>query len=86
MEERSVAKEKHRINRAITAQQVRLIDQNGEAVGVVNIREAMVKAREAGLDLVEVAPQAKPPKLSIMESLSTSCRRKNQKPKKSKRL
>ena len=66
MEERSVAKEKHRINRAITAQQVRLIDQNGDAVGVVSIREAMVKAREAGLDLVEVAPQAKPPVCKII--------------------
>ena len=66
MEDRAAAKDKHRINRAITAQQVRLIDQNGDAVGVVSIREAMVKAREAGLDLVEVAPQAKPPVCKII--------------------
>ena len=66
MEDRAAAKDKHRRNRAITAQQVRLIDQNGDAVGVVSIREAMVKAREAGLDLVEVAPQAKPPVCKII--------------------
>lgn len=66
MEDRSATKDKHRINRAITAQQVRLIDQNGEAVGVVDIREAMVRAREAGMDLVEVAPQAKPPVCKII--------------------
>ncbi len=66
MEDRAAAKDKHRINRAITAQQVRLIDQDGEAVGIVSIREAMVKAREAGLDLVEVAPQAKPPVCKII--------------------
>ena len=64
MEDRS--KEKYRVNRAISAQQVRLIDENGEVVGVVNIREAMVRAREAGLDLVEVAPQAKPPVCKII--------------------
>ncbi len=64
MEDRS--KEKYKINRAISAQQVRLIDENGETVGVVGIREAMVRAREAGLDLVEVAPQAKPPVCKII--------------------
>ena len=66
MEDRSATKDRHRINRAITAQQVRLIDQNGEAVGVVDIREAMVRAREAGMDLVEVAPQAEPPVCKII--------------------
>ncbi len=66
MEDRSIAKEKYKINRAITAQQVRLVDQNGDSVGVVNIREAMIRAREAGLDLVEVAPQAKPPVCKII--------------------
>lgn len=59
-------KEKYKVNRAITAQKVRLIDQNGEAVGIVGIREAMVMAREAGLDLVEVAAQATPPVCKII--------------------
>lgn len=59
--------EKHRINRAITAQQVRLIDQNGDAVGIVNIRAALAKADEVGLDLVEVSPNANPPVCKIID-------------------
>lgn len=55
----------YRVNREITAQTVRLIDENGEPVGVVNVREAMTRAREAGLDLVEVAPTANPPVCKI---------------------
>ena len=66
MEENLVSKEKHRVNRAITAQKIRLIDQDGEAVGIVDIREAMSMAREAGLDLVEVAAQANPPVCKII--------------------
>lgn len=56
---------RYKVNREITAQQVRLVDEFGKQVGVVNIREAMVKAREAGLDLVEVAPNANPPVCKI---------------------
>lgn len=66
MEDKKKPEEKHRINRAITAQEVRLIDQNGDTVGIVNIREAMVRAREAGLDLVEVSPNAHPPVCKII--------------------
>lgn len=66
MEDNTISREKYRINRAITAQQVRLIDQNGDAVGIVHIKEAMVMAREAGLDLVEVASQANPPVCKII--------------------
>ena len=43
--------------------EVRLIDASGENIGVVSIKEAMAKAYEADLDLVEVAPNAKPPGL-----------------------
>jgi len=67
LEENRTAGEKYRINRAILAPQVRLIDQNGEAVGVVSIRDAMIMAREANLDLVEVAPQAVPPVCKIID-------------------
>lgn len=56
----------YRVNREITAQTVRLIDENGEPLGVMNIREAMTRAREAGLDLVEVAPAAAPPVCKIV--------------------
>lgn len=58
---------KYRVNREITAQTVRLIDENGEPIGVVNIREAMVRAREAGQDLIEVAPTANPPVCKIAD-------------------
>jgi translation initiation factor IF-3 len=67
LEDNKVTEEKHRINRAIIAPQVRLIDQHGNAVGVVSIKEAMVMAREAGLDLVEVAAQAVPPVCKIID-------------------
>ena len=46
---------------------VRLIDENNEQKGVVNVREALEMARERGLDLIEVAPQAAPPVCRIMD-------------------
>lgn len=46
---------------------VRLIDENGEQLGVVNVRDALNMARERGLDLIEVAPQAQPPVCKIMD-------------------
>jgi len=46
---------------------VRLIDANGQQVGLVPTVEALAKAEEAELDLVEVAPQAKPPVCRIMD-------------------
>jgi len=46
---------------------VRLIDDEGEQVGIVKITEALAKAEQAGLDLVEVAPAAKPPVCKIMD-------------------
>jgi translation initiation factor IF-3 len=47
--------------------QVRLIGANGENVGVVSVQEAQRMAREAGLDLVEVAPNAEPPVCRVMD-------------------
>ncbi len=58
---------KERTNRQITAKEVRLIDKDGEQVGVVSIREALSRAEEAGLDLVEVSPKAVPPVCRILE-------------------
>jgi translation initiation factor IF-3 len=49
------------VNDEIGAPQVRLIDQNGEMVGVVSLREALIRAYGAGLDLVEIMPGAVPP-------------------------
>lgn len=66
MEDYRFTEEKHRINRAITVPQVRLIDQNGNLVGIVSIREAQSMATEAGLDLVEIVAQAAPPVCKIV--------------------
>jgi translation initiation factor IF-3 len=65
--DKKITEEKCRVNRAIVAQEVRLIDQDGNPVGVVSIREAMIMARDAGLDLVEVASQATPPVCKITD-------------------
>jgi translation initiation factor IF-3 len=46
---------------------VRLIGANGENVGVVPIRQALMMAEEASLDLVEVSPDAKPPVAKILD-------------------
>ncbi len=57
----------YRVNNRIRAQQVRLIDHNGDNRGVVSIREARDIAEEAELDLVEVAPNANPPVVRVMD-------------------
>ncbi|MEK8090306.1 translation initiation factor IF-3 [Thermithiobacillus plumbiphilus] len=56
-----------RINREITAPNVRLIDENGEQQGVVTIAAALAAAEAASLDLVEIAPTATPPVVRIMD-------------------
>lgn len=57
----------HFVNEAIRAKEVRLIGENGEQIGIKPFREAMQMAIDAGLDLVNVAPQAKPPVCRIMD-------------------
>ena len=47
--------------------QVRLIDENGQMIGVVSRREALNRAMESGLDLVEVSPTADPPVCKILD-------------------
>ena len=49
------------INEQIRDKEVRLIGANGEQLGIMSARDAMKIAREAELDLVKVAPTAKPP-------------------------
>jgi translation initiation factor IF-3 len=56
-----------RINEQIRVPEVRLIDDEGEQIGIVQIAQAQAMAEEKGLDLVEVAPQAKPPVCKIMD-------------------
>lgn len=59
--------DQHRINRYIHASQVRLIGPDGTQLGIVPIEEALRRAEEAQLDLVEVAPKAEPPVCRIMD-------------------
>ncbi len=59
--------EAHRINSRITAREVRVISESGEQHGVLSINDALNLATREGLDLVEVAPQAKPPVCKIMD-------------------
>ncbi len=56
-----------RINEQIRISPVRLIDEDGSQAGVVDIREAQALANERELDLVEIAPMAKPPVCRIMD-------------------
>ncbi len=55
------------INEQIRDKEVRLIGENGEQLGIVSAREAQKMAEEAGLDLVKIAPTAKPPVCKIVD-------------------
>jgi translation initiation factor IF-3 len=55
------------VNEEIDAPKVRLVDADGEMVGVLSPREAMEMAFEANLDLVEVSPNADPPVCKILD-------------------
>ena len=56
-----------RVNERITAREVRLVGDKGEQLGIMPTAQAQERAREAGLDLVEVAPNEKPPVCRIMD-------------------
>jgi translation initiation factor IF-3 len=56
-----------RINDQIRAREVRLIDEAGQNVGVVPKLDALTRAEEAGLDLVEISPDAEPPVCKILD-------------------
>jgi translation initiation factor IF-3 len=62
-----ISKSSYRINGEIHNREVRLINENGENVGVVGIREALALAEQSGLDLVEIAPNAEPPVCKILD-------------------
>jgi translation initiation factor IF-3 len=56
-----------RINLEINSPEIRLVGEEGEQLGIVPLAEAMAKAEAAELDLVEIAPTAKPPVCRIMD-------------------
>jgi len=61
------SREGPRVNEEIRIPQVRLIDQDGEMQGVMTAREAMMRAFQVGLDLVEISPNADPPVCKILD-------------------
>ena len=56
-----------RSNYKITSPEVQVITNDGENLGILNLNEAISKANEEGLDLIEIAPNAKPPVCKIMD-------------------
>ena len=67
MQQTPPSKDGPRINDDIDVAQVRLVDADGEMVGVLATREAIEMAAEVGLDLVEVSPNADPPVCKILD-------------------
>jgi translation initiation factor IF-3 len=63
----ATAREDYRINQNIDSREVRLVDERGEMAGVVPLADALQRAEAAGLDLVEVSPNAEPPVCKILD-------------------
>ncbi len=77
----------YRINDRIFASQLRVLDAEGKQIGVLTRFEALQKARELGVDLVEVAPMANPPVVRIIDFkkyLYQESKKKNEEKKRSK--
>ena len=64
---RIAVEKRNRVNEEINVNQVRLIAEDGEQVGILPTEEALSVAEEAGLDLVEMSPNADPPVCRIMD-------------------
>ncbi|MGE5541042.1 MAG: translation initiation factor IF-3 [Bacillota bacterium] len=62
-----MATERVRINREITAPELRVIGAEGENLGVISISEALRAAEAAGQDLIEISPKANPPVAKVMD-------------------
>lgn len=58
---------KQKTNERIRAEEVRVVDDAGEMLGVMPLAQALEKAQEAGVDLVEISPKAKPPVCKIID-------------------
>jgi translation initiation factor IF-3 len=90
LEEPAIAAPKrNRVNKEINVPEVRLIGADGNQVGVVNTREALEMATEAGLDLVEIVPTSEPPVCRLMDFgrfLFDQKKKKNEAKKKQKQV
>ncbi|MCZ7604215.1 MAG: translation initiation factor IF-3 [Ignavibacteriales bacterium] len=62
-----MAQTNHRVNRDIRVPQIRVIDPEGNQLGILTPQEALKEAEKRGLDLVEIAPLAKPPVCKIID-------------------
>ncbi|UCG60211.1 MAG: translation initiation factor IF-3 [Phycisphaerales bacterium] len=62
-----MSKQRLKVNGGIKAERVRLVDESNNQVGIVDKFDALNRAREIGLDLVEVAPTSEPPVCRIMD-------------------
>ena len=56
-----------RTNQRITSQDVQVIASDGDNLGILNLQDAINRAKEEGLDLIEISPNAKPPVCKIMD-------------------
>ncbi len=76
-----------RVNDEIRAQQVRLIDQDGEMQGVMSARDAWLRAQSVGLDLLEISPNADPPVVKILDfgKYKYELQKRGTRPRKSRR-
>lgn len=90
LEEPAIAAPKrNRVNEDITVQEVRLIDAEGQQVGIVQTRDALERATAEGLDLVEIVPNAEPPVCRLMDFgrfLFDQKKKKNEAKKKQKQV
>lgn len=66
-EDRTITERRARVNEQIRISPIRLIDDEGEQVGIVSLDDARERAADKGLDLVEVAPEARPPVCKLMD-------------------
>ena len=70
------------INEQIRDKEVRLIGEDGEQLGIVSVKDALQMAKDAELDLVKIAPTAKPP---VCKIIVTNWQEKKKKQRKSRR-
>jgi len=77
-----------RYNNRINSPEVQVISSNGENLGILNTNEAIAMAKEEGLDLIEIAPNAKPPvcKIIDMGKFKYDAQKKANKPKKKQKI
>jgi len=77
--------QKTRFNHQIKAPEVRAINDRGEQIGVLKLSEALALAEEQGVDLVEIAPNAKPPVVKLIDLAKFKYQQKKQEQQQKKR-